>query len=327
MPDTVVFVLGYRARKSLEEGSFTSLAAAAKRIDARLVYLDNYSRDGSIEYMRDHYPEVDILMSPRNLMYCQGINVGLQYIFNRYQPDYYILSDADNLVEETAFQALRQRALDDPAAGIVQPLVLSRQQKGTFYSCGHRYDEHHFCRPMAALPEDLAELDNLPSCSILSTLFRREVFEKCGLLEPLFDIYYESSDISFRAREAGYRCVCERRALAYHEGNPGLDYNSYHLQYYVNRNLLIFWALHDSARFANVEQRQTERLRELQSRYNASEFGIEPLDEAIRTGILDGLRVAGTLSASSRNLPTLSGYQRGMPILLRSGCERGIGNQ
>jgi len=319
MTDTVVFILGYRSLESLREGSLGSLSRAASRIGAQLVYLDNYGRDGSIEFVRNHYPEADILMSPRNLMYCQGLNCGLQYIDRRYRPAYYILSDADNFVEDDAFEALHRRAVSDASAGIIQPLVRSRKTAGLLYSCGHRYDEQHFCRPMSALPENRSVLDDLPSCSILSTLFRREIFERCGLIEPLFDIYYESSDISFRAKKEGFRCVCEPQAVAYHEANPGLDYNSYHLQYYVHRNLLLFWRLHDLDRFESVKAQQEERLHLLQCRHDESEFGLDALAEAVRNGIRDGLRLAQDLDLRTRRLPRLSEYEKGMPILLHAG--------
>lgn len=315
----VVFVLGHRAYDCMRDGTFRTLAKAAQGIGAPIVYLDNYSRDGSIDYILEYHPECDVLMTPSNLLYCDGINAGLQYIFRRYNPDYYILSDADNRVESDCFEHLLQRAAVDLRAGIIQPLVCSLGTPGKLYSCGHRYDDNHQCWPMHALPSDLSVLDDLPSCSILSTLFRREVFAQCGLLEPIFRIYYESSDISFRAREAGWRCVCERKAIAYHEGNPGLDRNSFHLRYYINRNWLIFWRFHDVERYETVAHFQSGRLRDLQARFEESEFGLNAFEEPIRSGILDGLRTARGLSPAVRNVPALETYRKESSVLLATG--------
>jgi GT2 family glycosyltransferase len=315
----VVFVLGHRAYGCMQDGTFQTLAKAAQRIEAPIVYVDNYSRDGAIDHILEHYPECDVLMTPSNLLYCDGINAGLQYIFRRYNPDYYILSDADNRVEPDSFGHLLRRATSDPRAGIIQPLVCSFGTPGKLYSCGHRYDENHQCWPMEVLPGDLSDLDDLPSCSILSTLFRREVFTKCGLLDSIFRIYYESSDISFRARAAGWRCVCERNAIAYHQGNPGLDRNSFHLRYYVNRNWLIFWRIHDEERYEAVAHFQSQRLRDLQARFEASEFGLDAFEEAIRSGILDGLQTARALSPAVRNIPAIENYRKELSVLIATG--------
>src|SRR5581483_11248503 len=87
----------------------------------------------------------------------------------------------------------------------------------TLYSCGHRFTDDHWCLPRKELPESPDELLDLPGCSISSTLVRRAVLERCGLLDPIFEIYYESADLCFRARAAGFRIACCADAVTYNE--------------------------------------------------------------------------------------------------------------
>ena len=83
--ETIVFVLGYRSKPFIERGYFEKIKNATNQLnDAKLVFLDNYSRDGAIRYLYDNYADIDILLSPRNYMYCRAINFGLQYIYYRY---------------------------------------------------------------------------------------------------------------------------------------------------------------------------------------------------------------------------------------------------
>lgn len=81
-----VLILGYRARPWLERGVIDSIRQATDLIGepARIVYLDNYSRDGSIQWLMEHAPDVDVLLSPTNSMYCTGVNTLVRYAAHRY---------------------------------------------------------------------------------------------------------------------------------------------------------------------------------------------------------------------------------------------------
>lgn len=315
----VVFVLSYRCAEHVRGGSLDRIVAAASQISgepAPVVVLDNYSCDGTLKAILERHPNLEVLMTPRNLFYCEGINAGLRYIFRRYDPDFYILCDADNYIELSAFSKLVDRAVRDSSAGIIQPLVKSRSTDG-LYSCGHFYNELFQCRPMSEIPPDRDLLTRLPSCSILSTLFRKEVFVTCGILDPIFKIYYESSDISFRARRQGWRCVCETGAIAYHDGSDALGPEKFHMRYFINRNWLIFWSRHDREKYERVSAWQRRTFEDLERRFAASDDGLPEHEEAIRAGIRDGLLVAEQSFASSRTVEHIGAYDKSQTILIQ----------
>jgi len=72
-------------------------------------------------------------------------------------------------------------------------------------------------------------------------LYRREVFERVGVLDPKFNIYFSDSDISFRARLAGFNAALVREALAYHVGSASLSGKTLKRtrQCFVNHALLV----------------------------------------------------------------------------------------
>lgn len=328
MKHVSIFVLGYRSLAFLQGGTLSSVEAAARRLELEgyevsLVFLDNYSRDGSVQWVMAHHPDADVLLAPTNYLYCKGTNVGLQYCERRYRPDYFLLVDADNFAEPDAYAELLAYAEAHPRAGLVQPLVRGHEDHSVLYSCGHRFLDDGQCRPMQELPADLSALDDLVSCSISSTLVRREVFEACGLLDPVYDIYFESSDLSFRARRAGFRCACHVGAVTYNEGTDGAGVDRFHNRYYFNRNRLVFWKLHDEARFRHVREIQEDIYRGLQAEFEASEYGLDVEREAVRKGIEDGLRLTDDPLLPHRPPVALADFDKSAVVVLQSGRPAG----
>lgn len=322
MKKIVIFILGYRAAPFLKAGSLASIITAARNIkdaETRLVFLDNYSRDGSVEHILENHPEVDLLVSPRNHMYCKGTNVGIQYSYKRYKPDYYILVDADNHCEPDAYDELVRFAGSHAQVGLVQPLVKNSLDKSILYSCGHRYVDDIFCRPLREIPNDLDHLHDLPSCSISSTLVKAEVFEQCGLLDPIFEIYYESSDLSFRARNAGFKCACHVGAVTYNDGAKVSDIGNYHEGYYRNRNGLIFWKKHNEDFYQRLVQAQLPVYEALDEKARQSEYGLGMIDESTRKGIEDGIAAASRLDPIGQENVSLDSYDKADAILLQTG--------
>lgn len=319
-----VLVLGYCAKSWLERGSLTSIRASAAAIDGdmRIVYLDNYSRDGSVQWLQEHAPDVDVLLSPTNSLYCAGVNTLIQYATRRYRPAYYLLVDADNVAEPHCYRRLVEFLDTNPAHGIAQPLVRGLTDSKIIYSCGHRFTPDHWCLPNKKLPVDPADLLHLPSCSISSTAVRAGVFERCGLLNPVYEIYYESADLSARARSAGFELACVAEAVAYNDGTEAVGIDSMHHRYYFNRNRLIYWRLHDSETFATVATAAQGLLVELDARLAASDYGLDATAESIRRGLAAGLALTAADDVIDRPLPGLYDYDKTAAVLVQTGRQR-----
>ncbi|MGD0202174.1 MAG: glycosyltransferase [Bryobacteraceae bacterium] len=322
MKRVVAFVLGYRAAQDLRAGTLGEIVDAAARIpgcESWVMYVDNYSRDGSVQYICERHPEVELLLGRSNLNYCGGVNAGLQYAHRRWAPDHMILIDADNPCRPDAYEELVRFADENPRSGMVQPLVRSRSSEDVIYSCGHRFLDDGQCRPLTELPEDRRALLRLPSCSISSTLVRATALERVGILDPVFEMYFESSDLSFRMRRAGYDCSCHPEAVTYNEGSAGQGIDRVHQRYYFNRNRLLFWRLHDEERFAHVRRIQLGIYRELQARFEESELGLDPESEPVRKGIEDGLRMTDDPAFTTRPPMPLDGFDKSMLMRVREG--------
>lgn len=266
----VLFVLGYKGYQDIKKGYLDWMLHAAvcdRMNDYHVVYLDNASRDGTIEHLLLKYPQIDVLLSPENYLYDKSVNLGLQYIYRHYNPDYYLLVDIDNPCQENCYYELARYAREHPETGIVQPQVRGLENREVLYSCGHHFIENYGCRPLTVLPEDLRKLDDQESVSFSSTLIKREVFLQCGILDEVFRMYYESSDLSFRAREQEFRLGCAVKAISYNNGTDTFDVNNYHQAYFFHRNRLIFWRKHDLSIYGGLLKEYQGLIADFQEKY------------------------------------------------------------
>jgi GT2 family glycosyltransferase len=75
-------------------------------------------------------------------------------------------------------------------------------------------------------------------------LVRREVFERVGLLDEAFYLYFEEADWCLRVRRSGYRILAVPSSLAWHRVSATLGPTSPVIDYYMLRNHLRFIACH-----------------------------------------------------------------------------------
>ncbi|MBC7804646.1 MAG: glycosyltransferase family 2 protein, partial [Akkermansiaceae bacterium] len=71
-------------------------------------------------------------------------------------------------------------------------------------------------------------------------LVRRDVWETVGFFDERFFLYYEDSDLCFRAARAGYWCVTVPSVRLYHRVSRSTSADSEQTLYYMRRNALLF---------------------------------------------------------------------------------------
>lgn len=317
----VIHVIGYRAINHLINHSLDQIVAASKQVghyDVRIVFQDNYSQDGSVEFACG-FPGIDVLLSRENLMYTGGCNSGLQYIEKLYHPKYVLLVDADNYCDLLAYKKLVEFMDENPRIGLAQPMIVSRKDPTRLYSCGHVYENGIFCKPRRVLPKSESDLINQESCSLCSTIVRMAVFRNIGLLNEVFRMYYESSDLCFRIRKDGYLCACCKEALVFNEGTKVTSTGNYHEAYYRLRNGLLFWYMHDTKKFEQMKSILTNQLLSLNNEFNRSEYCVDCVKESTRRGIEDGLQCCQENEPEqlAAMIPSLYSFDKSKVIVLK----------
>jgi GT2 family glycosyltransferase len=212
------------------------------------IIVDNGSRDGSAQHLRDRFPDIRIICNERNLGYAGGNNVGIRAALEM-GADYVLLLNNDTVPGEDFLEKLLNGALADKNIAAAGPKVLWAVDPprlwGAYVTITYHQNivrvEGFTCADVAAFSEP-ADVDCVIGCGILMS---RTVIENVGLLDEEYFAYHEDVDWCYRARKKGYRVVYVPEAVLLHKGSKstGGGYTS-PIMYFAGRNSVLFAKKH-----------------------------------------------------------------------------------
>ena len=219
--------------------------------NVQTVVVDNASTDGTAGAVREAFSRVHVIETGDNTGFAGGNNVGVRFALDTLGAAYTFLLNNDTTVEPGLLEPLVAHTEAHPAAGIVAPLMCYHAVPDTVWSAGgamnHRAEAAHVSagRPVAAFESHAPRShDFVAGCGML---IRRDVWERVGLFDERFFLYYEDADLCFRARRAGYACVVVPGVRLWHKVSRSTGATSDLTLYYMRRNALLFLRKHSAA--------------------------------------------------------------------------------
>jgi len=228
-----VIIVNYNGIKFLED-CFRSLYHQTCS-PCEVILVDNASRDGSIEFIQEHFPDVKILIQTMNLGFAGGTNAGIREA----QGEFILTLNNDTIVTPCFIEELIKPMTHDPSVGMcaskmVFPdarvnstgLCISRSgaawNRGMFESDQGQFDQSkEVFGPCAG-----------------AALYRRAMLDEIGLFDEDFFMYMEDVDLAFRARLSGWKCIYVPTAQIIHKHGGTAGFKSDLSIYYGNRNLV-----------------------------------------------------------------------------------------
>jgi GT2 family glycosyltransferase len=255
MPDASVVVVTYNALPWLEQ------CLESVRGEETVV-VDNGSTDGTVELVRERFPEVQLLERP-NLGLAAGWNAGMASGSGRYT----LLLNADAWLTEGSLERLVAFADEQPRAAVIGPRLsnpdgsLQRSVRG-FPTLWRLATEYLFLRKLAPGTRALNAFyaggfahDRVLEAEVVMgacMLVRREAAEAVGPLDEEFFLFSEETDWCYRFRRAGWQVLFFPGAECVHVGGAS------HGGRLFRENLrghLRFFAKHRGARSAERARR------------------------------------------------------------------------
>lgn len=208
-----IIVVSYNGRQYLPAclGSLCTNTGA----DDEIIVVDNASTDGSAGYVAETFPEVVLIRTGSNLGFGYGNNVGAR----RAQGRYLVFLNPDTVVQAGWLEPLLGALEANPEAGLVTSKVLLLADPARINACGNRV---HFtgltlCEGMGKESSAVSQVTEVGAVSGAAFAVRRDLFEALGGFDPAFFLYMEDTELSLRARLAGYRCFCVPQSVVYHD--------------------------------------------------------------------------------------------------------------
>ena len=215
--------------------------------EAEIWVIDNDSTDGSVEYLRNHFPKVQQVCNDSNLGFAGGYNEGLKSI----TADNYILLNSDIEVTEgwltPALEVLN--SADDIVC--VQPKILAFDRKDYFEHAGAgggMMDKwcYPLCRgrifDLTEKDENQYEASEIFWASGACLFIKAKAFHNQGGFDADFFAHMEEIDLCWRLKNEGKRVIYCPDSVVYHVGGGTLNYQSPRKTFLNFRNSL--FAIH-----------------------------------------------------------------------------------
>lgn len=220
--------------------SVEALAYPAEQL--AVIVVDNGSTDDSVARIGAACPGVFLLQTGANLGYAGGNNVGIRYALAAGADTVCILNN-DIIVEPDFLPPLLAALASAPDVGVATPLVAAQPAQNRVWALGARVEwrtgdirRQYAGEPVAIWRQQMPFAVEIASGAAL--LIRREVFERVGLMDEAFFLYYEEVDWSLMVSKAGFRIVAVPASLVGHKVSATLGAASPAIDYYMARNHL-----------------------------------------------------------------------------------------
>lgn len=234
--------------KSYLKGCLDSLKRQTYR-EVDVIFVDNASTDGSVEYVKQNFPWVRVIANSNNVGFAEGNNIGVKYT----NADYLVFLNCDTEVDPKWLELLIEKAESADDIAICGSKILDMQQKQMLQEVGGLCDVFGF-----SLSRGMGEIDKHQYDEVFETFYvsgasllvKRQVADQIGLFDPQYFFNQEDVDVCWRAHLAGYKVVVNPLSVVYHkgggsaEGAPGASANktgyvtSAWRRYYAERNII-----------------------------------------------------------------------------------------
>jgi len=217
-------------------------------IPLEIILVDNASTDNSPSVVAVEFPHVKILSLPENLGFAGGCNAGIKEATS----PFVLILNNDTIHEEQWIEKLLNKIRSDPDVAIVQPKLLSYQNRRNFdYSGAMGGEIDVFGFPFARgrifeyIEEDTNQYDKLNDrifwASGTAFLARKDVLLQAGLFDEIFFAHMEEIDLQWRIHLMGYSVVVEADSVIYHRSGFTLGAESPFKKYLNHRNALFMF--------------------------------------------------------------------------------------
>ncbi|MCB9309050.1 MAG: bifunctional riboflavin kinase/FAD synthetase [Lewinellaceae bacterium] len=242
-PIVTIAVLNYNG-KDLLESYLPMLSYSSSKYAVDFLLIDNNSEDNSIQYVSKWHPEFKIIELSKNYGFAEGYNKGLMNV----KSPYVVIINSDVLVTENWLDPLIDALEKDPHLGIVQPTILSLEDK-KFYeyagAAGGFIDilGYPFCRGRLfnTIEKITPEYDDPVSifwASGAAMACKTSLFKNIGGFDGAFFAHQEEIDLCWRVQRAGFGIKCIPTSKVHHLGGGTLQYQDPHKDFLNFRNNL-----------------------------------------------------------------------------------------
>lgn len=254
-PHIAIVILNWNGKKYLEK--FLPSVFTSTYSNYKIYVADNGSTDGSVDFLKEYYPQTELIILPENYGFAKGYNEALANV----SADYYILLNSDVAVTPNWIEPLVTLAESDQTIAACQPKIRAYNQPEYFEYAGAGGGWlDAYCYPFArGRVFDICETDEgqydstepIFWASGAAFFIRAKVFHEAGGFDPYFFAHQEEIDLCWRVQLLGYKIMACPQSTVYHVGGGTLpkgnslktylNFRNNHIMMYKNMYGLRKW--------------------------------------------------------------------------------------
>ena len=238
MEKVAVIILNYKVKDPV-----LKCVESVKKSDYKnlqIIVVDNNSQDG-LETAIANQPDITFLQTGENHGYTGGNNRGIEKALKE-GADFCFILNPDTQIQKNTLSILveQYKSLN---AGIVGPKIYFSNSNKIWYAGGIFDSANVLGSHRGVDQEDTGQYDEVVETDYITgaaMLISAAVLQKIGLFDEQYFLYYEDSDLSFRAKKAGYKLYYIPQAVVYHENAQSTGLGSPLQDYFITRNRMLF---------------------------------------------------------------------------------------
>ena len=245
-PRVLVVVVNWNGREFLGD---CIRAVQGQQLDGGvgLLLIDNGSTDGSLEFLAQQFPRVEVVRSAQN-NYAAANNLGVA----RAPGDYALLLNTDATLQPGCLQALVAALDRAPRAAAAAPAIVYPDGRVCTTGISQREDLYWVDRDQGRPGHDLpaGPAQDVLGVSGCCALYRVAAWRQVGGQDEAFHMYYEDVDLALALRAAGFGSLFVPSARCVHVGHGSISKAPTSKDALGERNRLLILARYFKDRFA-----------------------------------------------------------------------------
>lgn len=246
-----VVIVNYNVKHFLDQ-CLQSVFKSLHNIDAEVFVVDNNSVDGSVEMVKELFPQVKLIPNKNNVGFSKANNQAIKAS----TAEYVLLLNPDTVVEEDTFSKCisfmdshsdagamgvklidgKGKFLPESKRGLPTPEVAFYKISGLskIFPKSKKFGKYH----LGYLPEN--ETNEIEILSGAFMFMRKKALNEIGLLDETFFMYGEDIDLSYRIIKAGYKIYYHPETRVIHYRGESTKKSSVNYVFVFYQAMIIF---------------------------------------------------------------------------------------
>jgi len=229
--DVSIIIVNWNTKKLLLD-CIRSIHETVKNISFEIWLVDNASTDGSVEAVKQNYPDVKIIQNKKNLGFAAANNIALERMCGQYA----LLLNTDTILTNCAIENLFDFMEKNQGAGMACGQLLnqdgSKQNSIANFPgihsliCNESLLQILFPKKFPGKRREYKKHVEVDSCIGACLMIRKKAMDEVGLLDKRYFFFFEETDWAYRMKQAGWKIYFVPSAKIFHIQGQTVGHNA-----------------------------------------------------------------------------------------------------